>query len=129
MGRVLCWQRTNTHSRPRPYALVHPTQVVSTSTYFDAYTLSASLHQHGEERYRKRSDGRTDIQGFELDSYGLWAQFEKDHGNTKTVYGASYLDRADSYRNDWNADGSFKESKIQGALGDDGTYHLLGAFF
>ena len=102
----------------------------STSTYFDAYTLSASLHQHGEERYRKRSDGRTDIQGFELDSYGLWAQFEKDNGNSKTVYGASYyLDRADSYRNDWNADGSFKENKIQGALGDDGTYHLLGAFF
>ena len=101
----------------------------STSTYFDAYTLSASLHQHGEERYRKRSDGRTDIQGFELDSYGLWAQFEKDHGNTKTVYGASYyLDRADSYRNDWNADGSFKREQNPRSLGRRWYLPPLGAF-
>ena len=103
---------------------------VSSSTFFDAYTLSASLQRHQEERYRKRSDGRVDIQGFDLHSYGLWAQFEKPAGNSQVVYGASYYqDKVGSYRNGWNDDGSFRGSQIQGALGDDGTYHLFGAFF
>ena len=97
---------------------------------FESYALSFSHQLHEEEQYRERGDGRVDIQGFDLDSYGVWAQFEKGLGNSGLVYGASYYqDQVDSFRDNWNADGTFNGSNIQGPLGDDGTYHLTGVFF
>ncbi len=96
---------------------------------FDRYTVSLSHQRHDEERLRERSDGRFDISGFELDSYGLWADFEKSLNFTDLVYGVSYYqDQIGSFRDDFKADGSFDKSRIQGAVGDDGVYHLAGAF-
>ena len=101
----------------------------ASSPFFDHYTLSLSHQRHGEERFRERSDHRTDIQGFELDSYGLWAQFDRELEFTSLTYGASYYqDRLDSFRSDFNADGSLKARRIQGPVGDDGVYHLVGAY-
>ncbi len=103
---------------------------IAPSPFFESYALSLSYQSHGEERYRERGNGRVDIQGFDLSSYGAWGQFEKDAGNTDIVYGASYYqDQADSYRSDWNADGTFRGSAIQGPIGDDAIYHLFGTFF
>ena len=100
-----------------------------TNPLFDRYTVSVSHQRQGEDRYRERADGRFDIQGFELDSYGIWAQFDKALGFSDLVYGFSYYqDRVDSFRDDFHADGSFKGSKIQGSVGDDGVYHLASAF-
>jgi len=96
---------------------------------FDSYLVSLSYQRHIEDRFRERGDHRTDMQGFDLDSYGAWVQLDKDLEWTALTYGASYYqDRADSFRVDYNADGSFKDRKIQGPIGDDGTYHLAGAF-
>ena len=96
---------------------------------FDSYTVSVSYQRHGEDQYRERSDQRSDYQGFDLDSYGVWAQFDRELEWTKLVYGVSYYqDRVGSYRDDYHADGSFKESKIQGPVGDDGVYHLADVF-
>ena len=96
---------------------------------FDNYLVSLSHQRQSEEQFRMRGDGRVDIQGFDLDSYGAWAQFDKALDFTHLTYGASYYqDRAGSFRDDFNADGSFKGSKIQGPVGDDGVYHLAGAF-
>ncbi|NOX98457.1 MAG: TonB-dependent receptor [Verrucomicrobia bacterium] len=96
---------------------------------FDHYTISLSRQKQDEERYRERNDGRVDVQGFDLTSYGAWAQFDRELEITHITYGASYYqDRSNSFRNDYNADGSFKGKKIQGPIGDDGKYHLLGAF-
>lgn len=101
----------------------------SDSAFFDRYVLSLSHQQQDEERFRKRGDGRVDIQGVTVDSFGAWAQFDKYLGITDLSYGLSYYqDQVDSFRNDFNADGSFKGSRIQGPVGDDGTYHLLGLF-
>jgi len=101
----------------------------STTSLFDTYTLSLSHQQQEERRFRERSDGRVDIQGFDLSTCGVWLQLDKTLGWTDLTYGASYYqDRVDSFRDDFNADGSFKGSKLQGPLGDDGTYHLAGAF-
>ncbi|MEM7010159.1 MAG: TonB-dependent receptor [Verrucomicrobiota bacterium] len=98
--------------------------------WFDHMTLSVSHQQHDEQRLRERSDGRVDIQGFTLDSYGAWGQFDKALSWTDLTYGFSYYqDSADSFRNDFNADGSFRGSRIQGPIGDDATYHLASAFF
>lgn len=98
--------------------------------FYDHLTLSLSHQQQDEERFRERKDRRVDIQGFTLDSYGVWSQFDKALDWTQLTYGFSYYqDRVDSFRNDFNADGSFKGSKIQGPLGDDGVYHLASGFF
>ncbi len=96
---------------------------------FDRYTFSVSHQRHGEEQYRERADGRTDIQGFDLDSYGVWGQFDRDLDWTGLVYGFGYYqDRSDSFRDDFDADGSLRERQIQGPVGDDGVYHLADVF-
>lgn len=98
--------------------------------FFENYTVSLSHQLHDEERFRERGDGRIDVQGFKLDSYGAWAQFERPFSFTDLVYGACYYhDRIDSFRNDFNTDGSFRRAKIQGPVGDDGIYHLGSTFF
>ena len=101
----------------------------ASNAFFDHYIVSLSRQKQDEDRYRERADGRIDSQGFDITSYGAWAQFDRELEITHITYGASYYqDQSDSYRNDYNADGSFKGRSIQGPIGDDGTYHLLGAF-
>ena len=104
----------------------------SHGSLFDTYTFSLSHQAHGEQRYRERiknSQNRVDIQGFELDSIGVWAQFRKSFANSEAVYGASYYqDQVDSYKDEYR-DGVFHSSAIQGPLGDDGTHDLFGIFF
>jgi len=102
---------------------------VSASPFFDRYQVGVSYQQQEEERSRVRSDGRLDVQGFELGSIGLSSQFEKSTSWGDLVYGGSYYrDEADTYRADFNADGSFRGSQPQGPFGNDATYHLGAAF-
>ncbi len=84
----------------------------ASNVLFDHYTLSLSRQNQSEERYRKRADRRVDVQGFDVTSYGAWAQFDRALDFTHITYGASYYqDRSDSFRNDYNADGSFNGTK------------------
>ncbi|MEZ5303384.1 MAG: TonB-dependent receptor [Verrucomicrobiales bacterium] len=97
---------------------------------FDHYKVSLSHQRHSEGQYRIRGNGRIDNQGLDLDSYGAWAQFDRDLEFTDLIYGFSYYqDRVDSFRDDYNADGSLRAHRIQGPVGDDGTYHLADFFF
>ena len=96
---------------------------------FDHFSVNVSHQRQDEERYRERKDRRVDVQGFTVDSYGIAAQFDSYLEHSDLTYGVSYYqDHIDSFRNDFNADGSFKESKIQGPVGDDGRYDLASAF-
>ena len=90
---------------------------------------SLSWQRQDESLDRTRSDGRRDLQGFSVDTLGAWVQFESELPNSTMVYGASYYrDWIDSFRDNFNADGSFKDSAIQGPVGDDATYDLFGVF-
>ncbi len=101
----------------------------TSNAFFDHYIVSLSRQKQNEDRYRERADGRVDFQGFDITSYGAWVQFDRELDLTRITYGASYYqDQSDSYRRDYNADGSFKGRSVQGPIGDDGTYHLVGAF-
>lgn len=92
----------------------------------DTWYAGLSLQQHAEERDRIRGDGRRDVQGFDLDSYGAFFQFQP---TPDWVVGADlYLDDVDSFRDDFNADGSFNRSRIQGPVGDDASYLSLGVY-
>jgi len=90
---------------------------------------SVSWHRQAESRNRVRSDGRRDLQGFTVDTFGTWVQFESELKNSELVYGASYYrDSISSFRENYNADGSFKDDAIQGPVGDDAHYDLFGVF-
>jgi hemoglobin/transferrin/lactoferrin receptor protein len=98
------------------------------SSLFDHYTVSVSHQRQGEQQYRSRSGGRTDWQGFDLDSYGVSAQFDLETEVTDLSYGFSYyLDQAESFRDDFT-NGILTKRSIQGPIGDDATYHLGGIF-
>ena len=118
LGRDFRGHGTPTHPGSRPQPFLRPVEGIAQNSLFDSYILSLSHQLHEEEQYREHNDGRVDIQGFNLDSYGAWAQFEKSAGNSEVVYGASYYqNQVNSFRDNWNADGTFNSSNIQGRSG------------
>ncbi|MGI9240860.1 MAG: TonB-dependent receptor, partial [Verrucomicrobiales bacterium] len=91
--------------------------------------LSLSWQRQEESRDRVRSDGRLDLQGFTVDTLGTFVQFESELPLSELIYGLSfYHDDVSSFRDNYNADGSFKSHSIQGPVGDDADYDLFGIF-
>lgn len=86
-----------------------------------------SHHLQGEERDRLRSSGH-DVQGFDVNTIGCFLQFKSESGAGDLVYGIEYYyDDVDSYKYKIKDDGS-TSSSIQGPVGDDASYDLLGAY-
>ena len=97
--------------------------------FFDRARFSLSYQSQAEERDRVRSDGRRDVQGFDADTFGAWAQFESSSPIGVWTYGAEYYrDEVDSYRRDFAADGSLTNIRVQGPVADDATYETLGLY-
>ncbi len=101
----------------------------NTGAFVDAWQVTASLQQITERRWRIRDDGRMDRQGADVWTSGLAAQFETPSEIGRWTYGAEwYHDDVQSFKDRWNADGSFDRSDIQGPVGDNATYDLVGVF-
>ncbi len=97
--------------------------------FLEDITASVSYHDQEEERDRVRSDGRRDVQGFEVDTTGLWLQATTPSRIGRWTYGAEwYHDDVDSYRSDYNADGSLRAVRPQGPVADDSEYDMIAAF-
>ncbi len=97
--------------------------------FIDALELTASFQTLRERRFRERSDFRADEQGVDVRTLGLSAQFTSPSQIGTWTYGVDwYRDWVDSYKLKWNADGSLNERDIQGPVGDDATYDLLGVY-
>ncbi len=97
--------------------------------FFDRARFSLSYQSQAEERDRVRSDGRRDVQGFDADTFGAWAQFESSSPIGVWTYGAEYYrDEVDSYRRDFAADGSLTNIRVQGPVADDATYEMIGLY-
>lgn len=97
----------------------------------DHYLFSVNHQRQSEEQFRLRSiaDGRSEIQGFDVDTYGLLAQFSSDTDLGYLTYGASYyLDTVASFRNNFAANGAFTAASIQGPVPDNSRYHLADVF-
>jgi len=98
-------------------------------TIADSVYASVSYHKQSEDQDRVRSNLRPDLSGFDVGTTGLWAQFEKQWGPAQLLYGFDYYrDDIDSYRRDYNADGSLRAVRIQGPVADDASYDLAGLF-
>ena len=98
-------------------------------SFADRMKASFSYHTQEEKRFRIKSDGSRERQGFEVNTPGAWVQFESptDFG-TFTCGAEAYRDYVDSFTHKYNADGSFNKAEIQGPVADDATYDLLGLF-
>lgn len=94
----------------------------------DAWSLTTSFQTMDEERYRIKTSKR-DIQGFEVDTYGVTLQLESDTSVGRLIYGIDYYqDREDSYKHQYDADGNYLSSAAQGPVGDDARYDTFGAY-
>lgn len=95
----------------------------------DGYSVTLSRQAQGEDQDRVRADGRQDLQGFDVTTWGAAVELESDSGLGQLVYGADYYrDEVDSYARHYGADGTFTKSDVQGPVADDATYDLLGVF-
>ena len=119
-------QRVLDQKRQLAYAQL---EVDDPADFIQRSKLSLSWQRQDESRDRIRSDGRRDLQGFRVDTFGSFVQFESELPASSLTYGASYYrDSVSSFRDNYSAGGSFKDSSIQGPVGDDSSYDLLGVF-
>jgi len=97
--------------------------------FVDGVKARFSFQRIGEDRDRVRGDGRRDLQGFDVDTYGLSLELTSETSIGRLTYGADwYHDEVSSYRDNFDATGAFTGSAIQGPVGDDARYDLLGVF-
>ncbi len=97
--------------------------------FADRMKTSVSWHEQDEERFRTKSSGSSDRQGFDVGTLGVAAEFGKDTSSGDWVWGIDYYhDTVDSFSHKLNADGSIRKSGVQGPVADDATYGTLGAY-
>jgi len=95
----------------------------------DSWSFTLSHHKQSEDRERVRSNNRRDLEGFDVDTLGADLKFTSKAGSSTFTYGLDYYhDNVNSYHHDYNAAGNYTGSAIQGPVGDDGEYHLFGAY-
>jgi hemoglobin/transferrin/lactoferrin receptor protein len=119
-------QRSLDQRRTLAYVQYRAADVTSTASDL---VLSLSYHQQDEERLRIRNDGRQDVQGTEVGTFGLWGQLDLQSDMGLWTIGAElYHDDVSSFRRDYNADGTLRSVGIQGPVGDDASYRTAAVF-
>lgn len=96
----------------------------------NAWNVSVSTQMQNEYQDRQRGDNlRFERQGYQVDTTGISLQGETAAGQGRWIYGMEhYHDSVDSFRQDFNADGSLRATLIQGPVADDATYDLSGVY-
>jgi hemoglobin/transferrin/lactoferrin receptor protein len=98
-------------------------------SFVDDVRLTVYRHSQAEDEYRVKEDDSASLKGFDVVTWGASLQFESDTELGRWVYGAEVSrDLVDSYSDRLRADGSVSRSDIQGPVGDDATYDMLGAY-
>ena len=100
----------------------------------DAGQITLSLHQHGQERNRRKSsagDLIDDRQGFELDDLGFTARFESDEAHWgKFSYGLEFhFEDLSSFGSDFNNTSMVNSLYTQGPLAADASYNRYASYF
>jgi len=90
--------------------------------------FTVSYQRHEETRDRLRTGQRRDLSGFTLDQIGTQLKLESHTRFGDLTYGLdAYHDGLDSFRRDFVA-GSLTAVHVQGPVGDDASYDLLGVY-
>ena len=100
------------------------------SRYVERAKFSLSHHNQREEQDRIKSNGTSEETGFNVDTLGLWAQFESISPYGHLSYGFDfYHDNVTSSKTSYSATGAWVSTGIQGTVGDDSTYDIFGFYF
>lgn len=91
--------------------------------------VGVSHQLQAEERYRSRTEDRYDRQGFDCHTLGSFVSLKSMSPVGTLIYGAEYYhDDVESFNHKLDAAGTVTEKSIQGPVGDDATYDLLGVY-
>ena len=99
--------------------------------FIDTFALTVSLQSTNEyeHRIRQQNDNRVDYNQTELWTLGVDLQFQSQTPVGKLTYGLDYYrDWVNSGNQGYQLNGTFVSNGIQGPVGDDASYHLLGAY-
>ncbi len=97
--------------------------------FVDDVRLTVYRHGQSEDEYRVKEDDSASRKGFDVVTWGASLQLATDSDLGRWVYGAEYSrDVVDSYSHQLAADGSVSQRAIQGPVGDDATYDMVGAY-
>lgn len=89
-------------------------------SFIETMRLSLSWQEQHETRDRIRGNGRRDLQGFDVGTLGMSAQFESHSSIGYLTYGIEYYhDRVNSFST---------RNSIQGPVANNASYDLLGIF-
>ncbi|MEO1857632.1 MAG: TonB-dependent receptor [Rubritalea sp.] len=97
--------------------------------WLDQVSLTLSYQAWDEDGQRQRSNKKSLSEYFHSRMIGVDLEMLSNVGQHILSYGVDfYRDNVDSGRVDYNADGSVDRVRIQGPVGDDSTYDLLGLY-
>lgn len=110
-------RRDNDLERELLYLQLHKERMEG---FADTLRASVSWQRLDEVRDRLRTGDRRDLQGFDVNTVGLWAQLESETAAGRLTYGIDfYHDDVDSFST---------ANAVQGPVADDARYELLGLF-
>lgn len=98
--------------------------------FVDGVDFTLARHAQGEEVFRVRKDSSSDLQGFDVETWGATLQFSSSGRRAGDwVYGAEfYRDGVDSFSRKYAADGSLTRVESQGPVADNAVYETAGLF-
>lgn len=95
----------------------------------DAVHAGVSWQTMDEEENRVKKDLTSQIQGFTVNTAGMFLTLESPSPVGRWSYGVDYYhDEVDSYSDSYNAAGKHTASGIQGPVADDAGYDTAGVF-
>jgi len=90
--------------------------------------ITVSWQRQRDRRFRQRDTSRVDVQGVDVSTFGLQAQFEQGTEYGFLTYGIEWWhDDVDSFRKDFR-DGALDLVRVQGPVADDAAYDLVGVY-
>jgi hemoglobin/transferrin/lactoferrin receptor protein len=98
--------------------------------WLDGLTLTISRQGLEEEQYRIRNDATSDLQGFEVETWGADLQLRSQAGPLGDfVYGVEYYrDTVDSHSIKYDEAGQLDRIELQGPVADDATYDTAALY-
>ncbi|KHE93134.1 MAG: ferric enterobactin receptor FepA [Candidatus Scalindua brodae] len=99
------------------------------SNVIERAKISLSYHNQRECRDRIKGSGSGEEVGFNVDTYGIWTQFESTSPVGHLTYGIDYYhDNVTSFKRNFNSAGMLTSVGIQGTVADDAAYDLFGVY-
>ena len=99
------------------------------SGWIESVRWTVSYQRLLEDSERIRSNGARELSGVRIDTFGVSMEARSTLLSQELVYGFDYYrDTVDSYRDRFDAMGTFTSSSIQGPVADGAHYDLAGVF-